>query len=161
MAVFVNTLVDLDANGRPLYGLFPSTAKKTITFDGGTTNAIGDYTGTSNPFTIFEITGDISCLVIGICKTSLVGAATLEVGVTDATDALIAQMTNDVNALVVNEAWVDATPSLAESRPLRAHIIGGGLDIIGTVGAADLTAGVIDFYCFWQPLSIDGRVLPA
>ena len=33
-----------------------------------------------------------------------------------------------------------------------------GADIIGTVGTANITAGVIDFYCAWYPLSSDGQV---
>ena len=150
--------LDIDANSKPFSGIFPFKVKKTITFAGGTTDAIGDDGGALDPFTIFTVTGDVLVLVIGVCKTTLVGAATLEVGVTDATAALLAQLAN-ATILVANEMWgPDGTPTLAEAMTLRAHGIGGGLDIIGTVGSTDITAGSIDFYCFFQPLSDDGSV---
>lgn len=135
--------------------------KKTITFDGNTVNGIGDHDGTGDPFNIFTVTGDVLVAVIGICKTDLVGAATLEVGVTGATAALLAQIT-DATTFDVNEVWAgDATPSLAEKFTPQPTAIGGGLDVIGTVGTANITAGVIDFYCFWMPLSSDGNVVAA
>lgn len=134
--------------------------KKTITFTGGTANTIGDYDGTLMPFDIFTVTGDVMCLVVGVCKTTLVGAATLEVGVTDATAAILAQITN-ATTLVANEVYADASPTLAEGVATRYHFIGGGLDIIGTIGTANITAGKIDFYCFWKPLSTDGSVTAA
>lgn len=154
--------LDRDANRQVIQGLtLPFKASKRITFAGGTTDAIGDDGGALDPFTIFTVTGDVLVDVIGICKTTLVGAATLEVGVTDATAALLAQLAN-ATILVENEMWApDATPTLAEAYTPTAHGIGGGLDIIGTVGTADITAGVIDFYCFWRPLSSDGNVVAA
>lgn len=151
--------LDRDASYQPLSGGYlPFRTSKTITFDGNTANAIGDHDGTGDPFTIFEVTGDVFVAVVGVCKTTLVGAATLEVGVTDATAALLAQIT-DATTLAANEFWLpDATPSLAEAHTPKIHGIGGGLDIIGTVGTANITAGVIDFYCSFMPLSSDGNV---
>jgi hypothetical protein len=147
----------LDSQGRAIYAPLPFVTSKTIIFTGGTPDTIGDYDGDLNPFTIFEVTGDVMCFVIGVCKTTLVGAATLEVGVTDATAAIIAQIGNATD-LVANEVWHEATPSLAEAMSPRYHFIGGGLDVIGTAGSANITAGKIDFYCFWRPLSTDGKV---
>lgn len=156
----VDDLIQLDANGRPLYSPLPFMVKKTITFDGGTTNGIGDHDGTGDPFDIFTVTGDVMAFVVGICKTALVGAtATLETGVAGATAALLAQIT--ATDLAINEAWVDASPSLAEAYTPAYHFIGGGLDIIGTVGTANITAGEIDYYCFYRPLSDDGKVVAA
>jgi len=149
--------IDLDGQGRSIDAPLPFVTSKRITFIGGTTNAIGDYDGTGDPFTIFNVTGDVMCFVVGICKTTLVGGATLEVGVTDNTAAILAQI-SDATTLVENEAWHDATPTLAEAMTARYHFIGGGLNIIGSIGTANITAGVIDFYCFWRPLSSDGLV---
>jgi len=157
----MDALIKLDGNGRPIYGpMFAFSVKKSVTFAGGTTNNLGDYDGTGNPATLFTVTGDVLVRVIGICKTTLVGAATLEVGVTNATASLLPQITN-ATTLVENECWADATPTLAESITLTYSAIGGGLDIIQTVGTANITAGVIDYYCFWQPLSDDGMVVAA
>lgn len=150
--------LDTDGNFQVIGSGLPFKASKRITFAGGTTDAIGDDGGALDPFTIFTVTGDVLADVIGICKTTLVGAATLEVGVIGATAAFLAQIA-DATLLVANEMWgPDGTPSLAEAYTPTAHGIGGGLDIIGTVGTTDITAGVIDFYCFWRPLSDDGLV---
>lgn len=149
---------DRDANFQVLSGLLPFKAVKRITFAGGTTNGIGDHDGTGDPFTIFTVTGDVLIDVVGIVKTTLEGAATLEVGVVGATAAIIAQVA-DATTLAVNEMWIDATSSLAEAYTPTIHGIGGGLDVIGTVGTDNITAGVIDFYAFWRPLSSDGNVV--
>lgn len=157
---YTDAVMQLDGNGHPIYAPLPFLASKRITFAGGTTNAIGDHDGTGDPFTIFTVTGDVIVWVFGVCKTSLVGAATLEVGLTGSTAALIAQIA-DAEGIDVNECWQDATPALGESITMKGHVIGGGLDIIGTVGTANITAGVIDFYCLWRPLSSNGRVVAA
>lgn len=155
------TTLDLDGQGRAIHGFLPFKVKKRITFDGGTLNGIGDHDGTGDPFNIFTVTGDVLVLVLAFCKTTLVGAGTLEVGVANATASLLSQIA-DATTLAQDEMWgPDASPSLAEAMTLRAHGIGGGLDIIGTVGTANITAGVIDFYCFFRPMSDDGDVQPA
>ena len=155
------SLIKLDDNGRAIYGpMFSFVEKKNMVFAGGTTNDPGDKDGTSATTKLFDVTGDVMCMVIGVCKDTLVGAATLEVGVANATAALIAQLSN-ATTLAVNEVWADATPTLAESIATRFHVIGGGLDINQLVASADITAGEIDYYCFWQPLSDDGLVVAA
>jgi len=153
--------LDRDGNRQPVSSGLPFLVSKRITFAGGTTDAIGDHDGALDPFTIFAVTGDVLLDVIGVVKTTLVGAGTLEVGVTDATAAILAQVA-DATTLAQNEIWAaDATVSLAEAITITPHGIGGGLDVIGTVGTANITAGVIDFYCFYRPLSVDGAVVAA
>lgn len=149
--------LDLDANGRVIGSGLPFQVSKRITFAGGTTDAIGDDGGALDPFTIFTVTGDVIVDVFGVIKTALTGdTATLEVGVTDGTATLLAQETaTDMDA---NMLWRDGSIALAEAFTPRYVGIGGGLDIIGTVATADITAGVIDFYCQWRPLSTDGLV---
>jgi len=156
----IDAILPIDAQGNPVPGILPFRETKRITFAGGTANAIGDHDGDLDPFDIFTVTGDVKVYVMGVCKTSLVGAATLEVGLVGNTAVLLAQI-SDVTALDANMAYLDATPALGEGEAPLVHTIGGGLDIIGTVGSANITAGVIDFYCFWYPLSADGKVSPA
>lgn len=133
-------------------------AKKTITFAGGTTNDVGDYDGTGNPATLFTVTGEVLAYIVPVCKTNLAGAsATLEVGVAGATAALVAQTTaTDIDA---DEGWFAATPTLAVANTAQYHVL--GLNVIQTVGTANITAGVIDYYLFWKPLSDDGNVVAA
>ena len=136
--------------------------KKTITFDGGTANAIGDHDGTGDPFTIFTVTGNVMVKVLAECTTDLVGAsATLEVGVTSDTAEIIAQTT--AADIVATELWHDASPdsSCETSSVIAEKIIVGGADIIGTVGTANITAGVIDFFCYWLTLEDNASVVAA
>jgi len=134
-------------------------AQSTITFDGGTVNAIGDHDGTGDPFTIFTVTGDVIVKVVGVCTTLLDGASgTVEVGTSLDTDAILPTTTaTDIDAM---EIWHDASPdnSVELSSVLVEEIVAGGDDIIGTVATANITAGVIRFICLWKPLSRDGNV---
>lgn len=133
--------------------------EKTITFDGGTTNAIGDHDGTGDPFTIFTVTGTVVVKVVGICTTDLVGAGTLEVGVVGGTATILAQVA-DTTSIDAGEIWHDATVDafVEASSVMTEKIVANGKDIVGTVGTANITAGVIKFICLWKPLSSDGNV---
>ena len=137
-------------------------ADKTITFAGGTTNAIGDIDGSGDPFTIFTVTGDVIVKVIGICTTSLVGAGTVEVGITGGTALILAQVANATTidaGQIWHDAAVDAKVELASV--MVEKIVSGGSDIIGTSGTADITAGVIKFICLWKPISEGSSVAAA
>lgn len=149
-----------DLHYSELYSNGWKLAEKDIEFDGGTTNAIGDFNGTGDPFTIFNVTGTVVMKIVGICTTSLIGAsATVEVGVTGDTAALIDQTTG--TNLIANEIWHDATPDSAieATSVMIENILANGLDIIGTVATANITAGGIKFICLWKPLSTDGKVV--
>lgn len=154
-----------DGSGETLPWSEGFVVKKTITFAGGTTDAIGDEGGAQDPFTIFTVTGTCAVRVFGICTTLLAsaGGGTVEVGVTGNTNGIIAQTTaTDIDA---NEVWRSATPDVGivayTAANVPTFIVANGLDIIGTVGTADITAGVIDFYCIFIPISDDSNVVAA
>ena len=137
-------------------------ATKTITFAGGTENAIGDHDGTGDPATLFTVTGAVSARVYGVASVAPVGdTATIEVGVAGGTAELIAQST--ATDLAIGDVWLDASPTTkCESiANLTEKIIGDGLDIILTVGTANITAGSITFYCLWTPISDGAEVAAA
>ena len=162
------TNIDIDASFKPVGGELPITTKKTITFAGGTTDAIGDDGGALDPFTIFTVTGLIKVSVIGICVTDLTGTnATLEVGIAGGTAILGAQIT--ATALDAGEIYLgDTTPATsfiigeenAAADNLPLYLLNGN-DIIGTVATADITGGVIDFYAYWRPMSSDAELVAA
>jgi hypothetical protein len=157
-----DAVMELDGQGRPLYSPLPFMAEKNMVFAGATVNDPGDYTGgTGNPATLFTVTGDVLAYLIALCKTSLVGAATLEAGLTGNTAILLAQIADVAASLDENMNWLDATPAIGEGQAPIFHPIAGGLDIIQTVGTANITAGEIDYYCFWRPLSSDGLIVAA
>lgn len=135
-------------------------ATKQATFAGGTTNARGDFDGTGNPATLFTVTGVVMAIVFGHCSVDLAGAtATLEVGVAGNTAALIAQTTaTDIDN---GDVWRDASPAVGAELLNDPFVIVGGADIIETVGTANITAGVITYYCLWFPLSSDGSIVAA
>lgn len=124
----------------------------------------GDDAGAQGAFTIFTITGDVLLQVFGICDVALLGAtATIELGVSGNTAILIAQATG--TDLIADEIWHDASPTTTIEQididGARTFVVAGGQDAIFTIGTADLTAGDIDFYALWRPLSSDGLVVAA
>lgn len=135
-------------------------ASKTITFAGGTTNATGDHDGTGDPFSIFTVTGVVSMRLFAVVATGLAGAtATIEVGTAINTAGLIAQTT--ATNLAANEIWHDATPDASvELATVAAEKI-VSQSVIGTVGTANITSGVLNFYCIWKPLSDGASVVAA
>lgn len=154
--------VPRDSNRVPLVNpnwMMPLKSAPTA-FAGGTSNARGDNDGTSDPLTLFTVTGVVAVKLFGVCTTNLAGAtATLEVGTALSTAGLIAQTTaTDIDA---NEIWHDATPdaSVELSSVATEKIV--TQNIIETVGTADITSGNIYYICSWYPLSPDGEVVSA
>ena len=122
-----------------------------------------DDTGDTGAYTIFTVTGDVVLEVFGVCNTTLTGAtATIQLGVTGNTAVLIALTTG--TDLLANEIWHDTTPTTTVEQianTTRQFIVTNGQDAILTIATAALTAGDIDFYALWRPLSTDGNVVAA
>ena len=124
-----------------------------------------DDTGAQGAYTIFTITGDVLLKVFGICDVALTsgGVAKIELGVAGNTAVLIAQST--ATELILNEIWHDNSPTTTvealDVDGTRNFVVTGGQDAILTISAADLTAGDIDFYALWRPLSTDGNGVAA
>ena len=133
--------------------------EKSITFAGGTVNAIGDFDGTGDPFDIFNVTGTVKARVFAVCTTTLTitATATLEVGTAKTTAGIIALTAGD--AIDVNEIWHDASPdtSVEALTTVTENII--TQDVIGTTATANILTGVIKFICVWVPISADGNVV--
>lgn len=149
-------------NGAPVTDFkYSLQAVKSVTFDGATTNDIGDYDGTGNPATLFTVTGPVLIEVVGYPSVDLTGAtATLEVGITGATAQFIAQTTGtDIDA---GEIWHDASPDAkVEASTVMVQQLLNDTDIIQTVGTANITAGAITYVAYWYPLSPDASVVAA
>jgi len=134
------------------------SAKKTMTFAGGTVNDPGDHDGTGDPATLFTVTGGLVAVKLyARVVTALAGAtATIEVGTTVSTASLIAQTT--ATNLAVNEVWADASPDLAAEADSTLKVV--SQSIIQTVGTANITSGVIEYTAIWKPLT-EGATLVA
>ena len=154
----MNNPLPLDPQGYPILTTdWACTTTKTVTFAGGTTNDMGDYDGTGNPYTLFTVTGTVLLRLLAKCTTNLAGAsATLEVGTALSTAGLIAQSTaTDIDA---NEIWHDATPdsSIEATTVLAQKLV--SQDVIQTVATANITGGVIEYTAIWYPLSAGASV---
>ncbi|MDY6833787.1 MAG: hypothetical protein SVY53_03185, partial [Chloroflexota bacterium] len=100
-------------HARPMAGgLGDYVVRKSITFAGGTPNAIGDHDGTGDPADVFTVTGDVIVRLTAVCSTSLTfdANATIELGIAGNTAALIAQTDLTVEGMAAREIWHDATP---------------------------------------------------
>lgn len=139
-------------------------ATKTLTFDGGTTDGIGDHDGTGDPANIFTVTGQVIVKVIAVCTTNLTfdANATIELGIGGGSE-IIATTDLTVAALAAKEIWHDTTPDaeIEALSTMKEYIITDGNDIQLDCGVANVTGGVIEFYCLWSPLSSDGLVIAA
>lgn len=142
-----------DANHVPITGPgFINT--KSITYAAGTTGATGATT-------LFTVTGDVLALVFAKCTSDLTsgGAATLEVGISGNTAAIISQTV--ATTIDEGEEWIGAvTPASVVAVDLNTHqkILVGGTDIIQTIGTTTVSGGVLTYYCLWWPLSEDSNV---
>lgn len=143
-----------DANHVPITtdGLI---TKKSHTFS----NVAGS--GAVGTVALFTVTGVVRVHVIGICNTDLVGAATLEVGVTGSTALVLAQIAN-ATTLDAGELYADATAAAfkATSDTVPPKVI-VTTDIFATVGSTNITAGQVDFYAIWTPISSNGNLVAA
>jgi len=133
-------------------------------FAGGTANARGDVDGTSASLKLFEVTGDVIVRIFGVCTVDLVGAGTLEVGITGNTAVLLPQV-SDATTIDANDIWVDATVAEVGAAHLadapEATIIVNGLDIYEKSGSTNITAGQIYYVCLWRPLTPGSKVVAA
>jgi len=145
--------MDRDANRQIINTNESFKLESTWTFVGATTGAVGAHT-------LFTVTGNVLVNVFGICDTTLVGAtATVAVGVTGNTAALIASTA--ATNIVDGDIWVNANPAVGVQAIPSTFILNDGADIILTVATAAVTAGAIDFYCLWRPLSSDANITVA
>lgn len=154
-----------DANRVPVTNAGIIT-KKSVTFAGATADAWGNDGGALDGAALFTVTGVVKAQVFGVCSVNLAGGATIEVGIDGATAIFLPQETDtDIDA---GEMWVnDAAPATyyilgeeeAAADNLPLYLLNGN-DIIFTVsGGANVTAGQMDFYCIWTPISTDGSVV--
>lgn len=132
---------------------------KTVTFAGGTTNDPGDFDGTGNPATLFNVTGTVRMRLFATCGTTLVGAsATISVGTASTATGLIASTT--AANIAQYEIWHDATPDASIELYTVATEKIVTRNVIQTVGIANITAGALTYFCIWSPLS-DGATVTA
>jgi len=149
--------MDRDANRQVISSNEAFKVENTITFAAATTGSVATHT-------LFNVTGNVLVTVCGVVDTTLnsAGAPTISIGTAANTAAIIASTT--AKNLADGDVWVDATDTrvgvgyLYSDGVSEVGVINDGADITYTIASATVTAGVIDFYCLWRPLSSDGKV---
>jgi hypothetical protein len=143
----------LDANGNPVSYNGHLVASKTIAYTGAAN------LGAQGATTLFTVTGDVAASIFAVCTEDLAGAtATIEVGISGNTAALIAQTT--ATNIDNGEVWATTSPANPLAVPAD-KVIAAGADIIQTVGTADITDGTLTYYCLWVPLTVGASVVAA
>lgn len=130
-------------------------------FTGGDANTRGDHDGSQDPTTLFRVTGDVIARIYAVCTTTIVGAGTIEVGLTGNTAELLTQVA-DASTIAAGDIWVDGTVDDVRGAAFADvgadKLIVNGSDIIETLGGADLTAGELYYVCLWHPITPGSKV---
>ena len=119
-----------------------------------------DHTGTGHT-ELFEVTGWCAIRIFAVCTVALAGAtATVQLGDFGDSDAIIGITTG--TEIDESDLWFDTTPSgtifeLTQSN-FKTVVMSENIRI--TVATANLTAGQIDFYAFYQPITENAKVRP-
>jgi len=139
----------LNALGFGLGSTFPPIAVlKTVTFIGTGNGAVG--TGV-----IANVTGTVEVVAVPICGTTLVGTGTIGLGTPTLGTGLLAATT--VTNIVKNSIWQSTTPTVVPNVTTFNKFVVSE-NILTTIATAPVTAGTINFYFFYRPLSIGASI---
>jgi len=131
-----------------------------------TTSAMtaGNGYGAADDPTIFTVTGDILCRAAATITTQVTSTSndTLELGVPGNTAALLIQDVADGTAFDAGDTWTLITAADADGAQMADEwlVVKDG-NIILTINDHDLTAGVVNFYLQYIPLSSGATVVGA
>jgi len=143
--------MDRDANRQVISTNEAFKLESTWTFVDTITGATGNHT-------LFTVTGNVLISVFGICDTNLAGAGNFEVGVTGNTAGLIAQIAN-AEDLDDGDVYVSNTPGVGVQALPGMFVLNDGFDVLLKITGTAISAGVVDFYCLWRPLSENSSVV--
>lgn len=119
--------------------------RKVITFTGASGN------GAVGTIAVATMTGAIVLnAAAAYCSVDLVGSATIEVGVANDTASILPQAT--ATALDAGMCWA-ATPDEGVALAVNQAVAG---NVILTVGSAAVTAGSIEIFIEYTPLTSNG-----
>jgi hypothetical protein len=124
-----------------------------------------NYDASDHP-TLFTITGTVlarcwAVVTTGITSTSNTG--TLELGTSDDLDAFIATTTIGAGTFVTGDVWASSAGD-GDSGQLEydgTYVLCNGTLIECDVNTNNMTAGVMDVYCQWIPISAGADVVAA
>ena len=113
---------------------------------------------------LFTVTGAVAVNLSAICKTIIAteAGATISVGTAATVDGIIAVTTGvDIDAVDIWFAAAPATVLDTIANAMLEFVIGDGADIQANVLVDTINSGVIEFRCFWTPLTVGATVVAA
>jgi hypothetical protein len=140
----------------------------TTTFSKPDVTAATAWTTANSPITLFTVTGSVLCRVYGDVTTlvsSTAGTGTLAVGITGTTGLYLAATTaNGTTNLILNSVWLDNAPTVLAKALAAINSQGGWVltrnaNIILTIATNNMTAGGVNMYCDWIPVSAGASVV--
>ena len=141
---------------RSSYNAIPQLLRGSVTFAAGTTGAIAQHT-------VFTITGMVAFNFFARCTDPLTsgGAATIShgnvVNVADLGAATTATTIDADDSLTHgSSAWIEAANFGQEN--LGTWMTSTGTDIIADILTATITGGTLEYYLFWQAISVGATV---
>lgn len=123
------------------------------------------WTTGNSPVTIFTVTGTVLITCAGVVTTPLTSTGntgTLALGVLGTTGGIIAATTVDATKLhTAGFVWADTSASakIVALPATSSWFIVSGSNIILTVATNSMTAGGMDIYATWIPLSAGANVV--
>ena len=111
---------------------------------------------------LFTVNGLVAITAFGICTTDVTGTGSIQLGIGDSTNVLIASTTG--TAIDNGELWDDAIvtrsyDTMSDTVPL--WLIAYNDHVVYEVTGNTLTGGVVTFYCLWEPISDHATVQSA
>ena len=123
------------------------------------------WTTANSPVTIFTVTGTVLITCAGAVTTLMTSTGntgTLALGVSGTTGLFIAATTvNGTNLHAANQVWTGTTANvLGAALPgTSGWFIVSGSNVILTIATNNMTAGGMDLYGMWIPLSAGATVV--
>lgn len=115
---------------------------------------------------VFTVTGNVQARAVGVVATAIEADSgndgTISLGVEDNVAILCPVVTCNETNFAVGDVWATATTTKEADVTLNTGqwvTIGNGEDIEINVLVEDITAGVIDLYVEWRPLSSGASVV--
>lgn len=126
----------------------------------------GAWTTANSGLTLFTVTGCVLCRVYGETTTLMVSTSntgTLAVGITGTTGLFMAATTVNATNMILDSVWLDNAPTvkakaLAAINSQGGWILSRNANIILTIATNNMTAGGMNLYCDWIPVSAGATV---
>ena len=102
--------------------------------------------------------------VVTTAVTSTCSTGTIQLGVADDTDLFCAVVTANGTNLAQYDIWATATTTINGDRALGSGapaLIANGVDIKSYIATNAMTAGAVDLFLEWVPVSEDGNIVAA